>query len=497
MKNMMLLCDFYKICHKNMYPNKLSKLYYTWTPRSGKYANGSSFVVWFGLQGFLKTLIANFDEFFFNRPWDEVEEEYLHYIRNTFDEDTNCDHLKDLHKLGYLPLKICALPEGMKVPHGVPCATIENTHPDFAWLTNYLETIWSCSMWMPTTSATTAYQFKTLIQKYVDETSDNQKWTQTGCGDFSFRGMGSLESAITSAAGFLTSFRKTSTIPSIQYLCDFYNADVTKEDVGSWSASVEHSCTTSNFAVDGDEETFFKKMITELYPNKPFSFVADSYDYFEFLDKIVRNNRELIKDHSGKILIRPDSGDPEKIICGVRGDVPFLESEGTLRILNDIFGHTINSKGYKVLNDVGIVYGDAITLDRCKSICERTKAMGYSVENIVFGVGSYSMQYVTRDTHGFAYKATYGEVDGKPILIYKDPKTDYVNGKSMKKSQRGMVSVFKNQNARLTFKDGLYPGMITTSDVKLSDSNLLEPVFVDGKIVKETSLAEIRERIDS
>lgn len=551
MKNAMLLCDFYKISHKNMYPSGMTKLYSTWTPRSNQYFPESPFVIWFGLQGLIKEyVIKYFNENFFARPIEEIVNEYKLYIHNTFDENAHTDHIEALHKLGYLPIEIKALPEGAKVPYRVPCCTVTNTHPDFAWVTNYFETLFSCNLWMASTTATRAFLYRNIIEKYIRLTSDNKDWKRVGCGDFSFRGMSSLESAITSGAAFLTSFTKTSTIPSIAYLCENYNADVTNEDVGSWSASVEHSCTTSNFAVDGDEETFFKKMCEEIYPDKPFSFVADSYDYWNFINTIVRKNKDIILKHEGRINIRPDSGNPENIICGTtqmwkeykskeeferfysqsefartiycnekengslaniyidingeklvvnwenKGNEDIftyrdatLEEKGTLNLLWEIFGGTINSKGYKVLNShIGIVYGDAITLERCESICEHMEKLGFAVENVVFGAGSYSFQYNTRDTQGWAYKATYAEVNNTPIMIYKNPKTD----DGTKTSQKGMVSVYlDNKTHEITLVDGL------TRDNLLSFKNedLLETVFIDGKLIKDESLQDIRNRI--
>lgn len=552
--NMMLLMDFYKVSHKNMYPDGMTKLYCTWTPRSGRFFPESNFVVWFGLQGFVNTyLISYFNEWFFNRPIEEIVEEYKLYIHNTFDENAKVDHIIALHKLGYLPIEIKALPEGTKIPYRVPCCTVTNTHPDFAWVVNFLETLFSCNLWMPTTTATRAYIYRQIIEEYIDATSDNNNWKRIGCGDFSFRGMSSLDSAITSGAAFLTSFTKTSTIPSIKYLCDNYIADVTKEDVGSWSASVEHSCTTSNFAIDGNEEKFFVKMCTELYPNNPFSFVADSYDYWHFVNEIVRKNKDIILNHNGRINIRPDSGDPETIICGVatmwneyesrdsfenyctRNEMMRLvhckeldldefspiyiqingekivvtwesknnqdifhyrpatiEERGTLDVLWEIFGGTVNSKGYKVLNPhIGMVYGDAITLERCEKICNHMYNLGYAVENVVFGAGSYSFQYNTRDTQGWAYKATYAEINGKPILVYKDPKTS----DGTKKSQKGMVRVYRDENGELKFIDGIRSGQVVTDDLKISDIDLLETVFIDGDMVRNESLATIRDRI--
>ena len=436
MKNMMLLADFYKISHRNFYPEGLTKLYSTWTPRSNKYFPESDCVVWFGLQGFIqKYLIKYFDKHFFERDIEEIICEYETIIHNTYDEDTTSDHIRALHKLGYLPIKICALPEGTKVPYGVPCCTVENTHPDFAWVTNYLETLFSCNLWITSTTATTAYLARQIIEEYCDKTSDiKDTWKSVGAGDFSFRGMASLEAAITSGAAFLTSFSKTSTIPSIEYLNKYYCSGINNK-IGSWSASVEHSCTTSNFAVDGNEKDYFLRMVNDYCKDKSFSFVADSYDYFGFFD-IIEECKEDILNHKGCIRIRPDSGDPEKIICGNPN-----------------------------------------------------------------ATGSYSMQYKSRDTQGWAYKVTYAEVNGKPIMVYKDPKTS----DGLKKSQRGMCVVYHDiehyyvtGKDKITYSDG-YTSENIENCAELSDGmighNLLEPVFENGRLIKITLLKEIRNRI--
>lgn len=491
-KNMMLLCDFYKVFHKETYNKKMTKMYSTWTPRSNQYSPEADKVVWFGLQGFLKQLIQDFDTYFFKRDIEEIVKEYELYIHNTFNEKADSKHIRELWELKFLPLEVLSIKEGTRVPFRVPCAAVHNTDPRFAFLTNYLETLWSCSMWLPTTTATTAYAFREIVEKYVDLTSDNKVWKHVGCGDFSYRGMGSPEAAVTSGAAFLTSFTKTSTIPCIQYICEYYNSDITKEDIGSWSASVEHSCTTSNFAVDGNEEDFFVRMCTEICPDRAFSFVADSYDYFGFLDKILRKHKDIVDGHPGGIRIRPDSGDPEEIICGKldkTDENSTLEEKGTLQILDEIFGHTVNSKGYKVLNGgVGIVYGDAINLARCESICKHMEMQGWAIENVIFGVGSYSLQFKTRDSQGWAYKATYAEIDDKPIMVFKDPKTDRESGHAMKKSQKGMVYVYKDEAGELTFKDGYTSETIPTD-------NLLQPVFKDGKMLKEYTFEEIRSNL--
>jgi nicotinamide phosphoribosyltransferase len=233
-------------------------------------------------------------------------------------------------------------------------------------------------------------------------------------------------------------------------------------------------------------------MCTEICPDRPFSFVADSYDYFGFINNIVRKHKDLVINHPYGIRIRPDSGDPESIICGTTDDTTpdsTLEEKGSLRIFDEIFGHTVNSKGYKVLNGgIGIVYGDAINLDRLQAICKHLVKQGWAIENVIFGIGSYTLQLRTRDTQGWAYKATYGEIDGEPIMIFKDPKTDRESGIAMKKSQKGMVFVYRDESGKICFKDGYTPQNIP-------EGNMLQPVFENGKFLKEYTLKEIRDRL--
>lgn len=483
-QNMMLLQDFYKISHeKNMYPNGLNKLYATWTPRSNQHFPESQNVVFWGLQGFIKKyLLEWFDEYFFSRPLDDVLIEYRTYIHKTFDSEAPVGHIADLHQLGYLPLEIAALPEGSLVPYKVPCVVVTNTLPNFAWLVNFLETLFSCNMWLPSTTSTTAYLARKINEYYLDKTSDKgDSWKNSGVGDFSFRGMAGLDAAILSGAAFLTSFTKTSTIPAIKYLCDYYNADINKEIIGEWSASVEHSCTSINYAVDHNEETFFLKMVQSLYPHKSFSFVADTYNYWNFFD-IIKKYKEDIKKHKVCIRIRPDSGDPEKILCGDPNGETEREQKGSLQLLWEIMGGTINSKGYKVLDpSIGLVYGDSITLQSHESICRHMADMGFAVENVVFGYGSYSMQYRTRDSQGWAYKITYAEINGQPVQVYKNP----ITSRGLKKSQKGMCFVTSNY----ALQDGYDCHSIPKK------GNLLHPVFRNGKLLNETTLSEIRNRL--
>ena len=305
------------------------------------------------------------------------------------------------------------------------------------------------------------------------------------CGDFSMRGFSSIESAQSSSAGHLLSFVGTATISSILYLEEFYNCNIDNEIVGIGTPSTEHSVMCSY----GTDEYFaYKRLITEVFKSGVLSIVSDTYDYWNLITNILPRLKNEIMNRNGKIIIRGDSGDPVKIICGDRDakkDSPAYK--GTVELLWDIFGGTINNKGYKVLDShIGTIYGDSITVERCETICEGLKEKGFAVSNCVFGIGSYTYQYNTRDTFGFALKATHAVINGKEKFIFKDPKTDTEN---FKKSQKGMCYVYRNGD------DILYKDELTIKEQQSLKDNLLKPVFRNGKLLRDYSLSEIRNRL--
>lgn len=477
----MLLCDFYKISHREQYPENTELVYSTWTPRDSR-MKGVDKVVAFGFQAFIKNyLIDFFNTNFFNRPVDDVTAEYSRIIKATLGvESPDVSHIEYLHSLGYLPLEIKALEEGTLVPLRVPMLTIQNTDPKCFWLTNYIETLASCELWQATTSATIANEYRKILEVYAMRTAGSTDAVQFQGHDFSMRGMSSLKSAMVSGAGHLLSFSGTDTIPAVNFLEEYYNADVEKELVGTSIPATEHSVQCAY----GDDERYFKRIINEVYPTGFASIVSDGYDFWKVIGELLPSLKSDIMARDGKLVIRPDSGDPVKIVCGDDKNVNPLAQKGAVECLWDIFGGTINALGYKELDPhIGIIYGDAITLNRCEEICKQLEAKGFASTNVVFGIGSYTYQYNTRDTFGFALKSTMCVINGDEKQIFKDPKTD--NG--VKKSQKGKVIVSK-QHDTITFTDGH-----SLKDELSTD--LLKTIFKDGKILKETSLAEIRERI--
>lgn len=548
--NPLLLVDFYKPHHNKMYPEGMTKLYSNLTPRKSRIP-GVDKVVWFGLQHFvLEYLIKKFDAHFFKLGKNYIIEQYREHI------PIDTKHIEDLHDLGYLPIEIKALPEGTLCPIGVPCLTITNTHPDHAWLVNYLETLLSCMLWQPTTSATIAYEYKKLLTKYALETTGDVSFVQWQGHDFSMRGMSSVESAILSGMGHLLSFTGTDTIPAIYQLESSYNATGL---IGASVPATEHSVMCMG-TKESEIETF-KRLLT-LYPEGILSVVSDTWDLWKVLTDYLPAIKKEILARPGKLVIRPDSGDPVDILCGyptlitkkkanvwdllnlksdifIHDDLVYefqrdryeddrkefgehaeleyefdeyvellekqtskIQGKGVIELLWDIFGGTYvtgnDGKQYKQLDShIGAIYGDSITLDRAQRICERLQAKGFASTNVVFGIGSFTYQYNTRDTFGFAMKATYGEVEITEYTspeqtepsqwteareIFKDPITD----DGTKKSKKGLLNV------------NYHPGGLICEDQctwEQEGKGLLQTVFKDGKLVKTTTLEEIRNKL--
>lgn len=474
-----LLKDFYKTDHRRQYPEGTEEVYSNLTPR-GSRIDGVDKVVVFGIQYFIKEyLIEQFNRNFFHLPKDAA----ISYFKRRMDTSLGpgavaTEHMEALHDLGYLPIEIRALPEGSLCPMRVPLLTIKNTKPEFFWLTNDLETLLSCVLWHPITSATIAFEYRKLLSKYAAKTSDIPDFVPWQGHDFSMRGQTSIEAAMASGAAHMLSFTGTDTIPAIDFLEYYYGANSGEELIGGSVPATEHSVMCLGGS-ETETETF-KRLITKVYPKGIVSIVSDTWDYWKVIGEVLPSLKETIMARDGKVVIRPDSGDPVDILCGDPNSFNTLSWKGTVEALWDLFGGTINSKGFKQLDShIGVIYGDSITLERCKAICQRLAAKGFASTNCVFGIGSYTYQYVTRDTFGFAMKATHGIINGVEADIFKDPKTDT----GLKKSAKGYLRV----NGDYTLSEGV--------SKEEANGGLLQLVFADGKMYNETKLFDIRNRL--
>lgn len=526
--------DFYKVGHIHQYPAGTTVVYSNATPRSYHHAINKMNhrvddcrAVVFGLQMMIKEYLINvWNRDFFHRPWSHVEYEYRESVDTGLNTVLDLSHLKALHACGYLPVEIRALPEGSVVDMKIPVFTIHNTLPEFYWLTNALETVLSNETWKPMVAATIARNYRRTIEHWASITGSPEAMIQWQCHDFSARGMsGRMDSRMCGVA-HLTSFTGTDTVAAIHAARLSYGANTRAHFVGGSVPATEHSV----MCIDGKDNEFetYCRML-QLYPEGIVSIVSDSYDFWKVMTDFTVRLRPTIMARPGRVVFRPDTGNPADIICGTAFTIDRMvdryddngdwvletstglyyrwasddecyhvvdclevppEARGAYEILADVFGTTINALGFKDLDShVGLIYGDSITAPIYEEILSRLAHKGFSPSNLVVGIGSYTYQYVTRDTLGEAVKATFGVVGGTPRTILKDPKT----GDGTKKSATGLLRVVE-QGGVLVLEDNI----LDTEENVLSgtfDSGLLQPVFRDGQLLVEQTLSDIRARL--
>lgn len=530
-EEVILLTDGYKLDHRRQYPYGTEVVYANMTPRSSNWyeeANEGSVV--FGIQYLIKEyLIKRFNEEFFKKDKDVVVATFQRRVNSFLGENgVGTRHIEELHDLGYLPVKIKALPEGSLCPMRCPILTIQNTHPKFFWLTNYLETLLSTTLWLTCTSATTARLYKKEMSRHAKATGTEGIITGFNIHDFSMRGMGGVESAIMSGMGHLTSFCGSETLPAIAAVEEYYCTDAEKELIAGTVPATEHSVMEAGGKET--EESTYRRLLTEVYPNGFVSIVSDTWDFWRIMTEVIPSLKDVIMARDGRFVVRPDSGEPIDIICGIEDafiweidgkkyydgnsrwsgssslmveyertmrehvkdgtihqyEVGDAQIKGAYEVLLDTFGYTLNSKGFKILDGhVGLIYGDSITLWRQKEIYRILEDKGIAATNIVLGVGSYSYQYKSRDSLGFAVKTTAVKINGELVEVFKSPKTD----RGIKKSLKGLLRVEKDSDGKFFVKDRV-------SEEEENGGELLT-VFEDGKIVREYTLSEIRANVDN
>lgn len=521
------LVDFYKPPHADMFPDFLEELYGNFTPRGDKFAkvlpDFDHKIVWFGLQGVCQHLLIEiWNDTFFRKPKEEVVAKYKNRMDTSLGEGAvSIERMAALHDLGYLPIRIKSLPEGSRVNIRVAPYTCTSTHKDFAWVEQYLETQMSAELWGMITSATTAFEFRRLCNRYAVETGVDPAFVPFQGHDFSMRGMFSVWAAILSGAGHLLSFMGTDTVAAIDYVDDYYKSPKGTFIGGSVRAT-EHAVSSSNIIriaasleIDGEwngwtkeslnprssdpyrspnrewidacpilemAEVAFLKSLLIKYPKGILSYVSDTYDFWAVITRIAAHLKDDIMARDGKLVFRPDSGDPVKIVVGDANAGSIPERIGAIVCLWDIFGGTSTATGYQLLDShVGMIYGDSISLERGEAIFSGLKSKMFASQP-VFGIGSFTYQYVTRDTFGTAIKATHAAIAGVDYDLFKDPKTD----DGLKKSARGFI--------RIEYENGNYV-QYDQQTREQEAGGLLETVFLDGKMVRMQSLAEIRERL--
>jgi nicotinamide phosphoribosyltransferase len=305
--------DGYKVGHKKMLAKGTTRLYGTWIPRSTKYAPGGiTKIVSFGQQLVVRWLHDEFTEHFFSQPRfaaTQFGKDMSMYLGMDYD----ASHFEALHDLGYLPIRIKSLPEGIETNPNVPHMTFINTVDGFAWLTLYLETIISSLAWKPATSATIALQYRRNLAKWVMKTDPANAWLIPFLAhDFSARGLSPWD-MLSSGLGHATSFHGSDSIIVIPGARYFYDEPQNEVAINSVNAS-EHSVSTTKIFTVGEQQ-----MIADWLKDFPIgilSIVSDTFDLWKLITEYLPANKEAIMTRDGKLVIRPDSGDPVDIICG-------------------------------------------------------------------------------------------------------------------------------------------------------------------------------------
>ncbi len=469
MLNPLLCTDVYKMGHMEQYRQGTNKVYSYLMARSGKIL---PYTVFFGLQYFL-------DRYLSQRITLEMVDEFLHFRKMILGTEPSADLRKKFALLverGHVSLDIKAVPEGSVVPVQNVLLTITNTEPDAYWQVGFFESM-LLKIWNTTTVASYSHKLYQLVQEFSHRTCEDDGHLPYQVHDFGYRGVSSEETAALSGSAHLVNFLGSDTVPAVWMLSKYYDGE---HPIGQSVPATEHSVMCS-YGRDGEFKAF--EQMLDLYPSGIVSIVSDTYNLWNVLTNFCERLKPRIMDRDGKVVFRPDSGNPEYILCGdpnAPDNSP--EGKGAIRLLDERFGSTVNAKGYRVLNPkVGLVYGDGFYYERFKEVLTRMEHMKYASSNLVVGIGGLLLQRHNRDDQGFALKATYTEVDGVSQEIQKDPITD-----AKKKSHKGLIKLVKEG-----------PIWSTHDQCSWADEGRgeLQRVFRNGKVLKRYTLQEIRNRV--
>lgn len=532
--------DSYKLGHVDQYVDGTELVYANLTARNIKHLRcpdeyRTNKIVWAGPQAIIRDMMELWKEEFFDKNIDEIITNMAIRIKPFLNgNEFSFNKIRKLHAIGYLPLRIKSIKEGSRVNVGVPVMTIVNTNKEFAFLTNFIETYLSAEIWKIPTAATIADIFYRIITDFSNKTGGNVPFIRFQGHDFSYRGDSGSIDACKVGYGHMIPFLGGDTVPANDYVAYHYDGDKSAVGMTFSVPATEHS--VMSMGSEENEVETFRRIMSVVYPRGIVSIVSDTWDYWDMMTRGIRElkhdilNRQTNELGQSKVVFRPDSGDPVKIITGYKAkgvvneadlkskaksfyrrgiqaagiddtwyeieysvdsagnvynavigkELSLPEIKGSVICLEEVFGSTINTAGFNTLSQrVGLIYGDSIDTFKCKKILQNLLDKGYASDNIVFGLGSYTYQFNTRDTLGFAIKATYGEINGKAVEIFKNPKTD----DGTKKSAKGLL--------RVEYINGNYV-LFDQQTWEQESGGELQVIYEDGELYNFITLDEVR-----
>lgn len=456
-KSILLNTDSYKVSMWKQMPAGTTGVYSYIESRGGVYDQ----TLFFGLQAFIKEYLTN--------PITQNDIDFADALLTAHGEPFNRDgwqYILDQHG-GYLPLVIRAVSEGTLVPVKNVLATVENTDPNCFWLTTWVETALLRAIWYPTTVATKSWHIKQTILDFLEKTGTPAE-IDFKLHDFGARGVSSMESAAIGGAAHLVNFKGTDTISALLFAKEYYNS----VEVSGYSIPAAEHSTITSWGRAGEVEAYRNMLEQFAKPGAVVAVVSDSYDVFNAVRHLWGETlKDQVISSGATLVIRPDSGDPVAM------------NRILIEILGEKFGYTLNEKGFKVLNHVRLIQGDGVNDMAIRSILGAFMAMGWSADNIAFGIGGALLQQLDRDTLKFAMKASSVCRDGKWIDVQKDPITD-----SGKRSKPGRVQLWESGGNYISSVDK--PSGWT--DRGFSWGLALKEVYRDGVLVEDYTFEQVR-----
>lgn len=477
-ENPLFLKDVYKTGHAKQYPLGTERIQSNHTARKSR-VPGINHVTYAGLDNYFELLVRQWEPFFRDATLAKhFIAEYEDRCVDILGHNVDTSHLRELQRYGRLPLDVHSVPEGTLVPIGVPMMTIENTHPCGYFLPQMIETDMSSRSWMTLTSATTAVERRRRDNIAVGQSGGPKEMLPYLTHGFEYRGMGGIEAAIMAGIGHLIGFDGTDTIPAMIRIQEVYGHDLTWS--GRSVAATEHSVMC--VAGEGKEFETYKRLL-EIYPDVPISIVSDTWNLWRVVSEYLPSLGDLLTKRTAPVIIRPDSGDPLKILTGNPSSNEGIERQGLVPFLLERFGNRETSKGYRLLPQfLGTVYGDAMNMDRCDKLNDIVLKMKICPTTTVRGMGSYQHQYVTRDTFGQAFKGTDATVNGVECEMFKDP----ITGDGEKKSMKGRVGIVRDKNGNVVAgRDCLSIG---------DDTGYTYNPLRDGRLFLNGSFSDVRKQ---